>query len=249
LAIDSDRARSLAEAGLSVARISCDHVTPEGYRQIRGVDGYDKAVATMRHFRSLPQPIPVAVNVVISRLNQDVLHLFPDRAVEWGIQRLQFIPIHTRMSFRMGEEPFEPLVPSPEDLPRILATLKDVAKRLRKAGVQTNSSYYLKHFDRAYVPPRRVRCAAGSFAVVVTTFGEVVPCYPWFESPRGLNVRDMPLDEIVRSDEFQHIRTCVRKCCQACWDQGETEPSLLFHLPYLLRHPLEVLRQVRFNAA
>jgi len=248
LAIDADRARSLADAGLNVARISCDHVAAEGYQRIRGVDGYDQAVAAMRHFRSLPEPLPVAVNVVISRLNQDVIDQFPDRAVEWGIQRMQFIPIHTRMSFRMGDSAFAPLVPDVSDLPAILSALDRAADRLRAAGIGTNSSYYLRHFDRAYTSRRRVRCAAGSFAVVVTTFGEVVPCYPCPSESEGPSVCRMPLDEAVNSEAFRHLRNCARTCDKVCWDQGETEPSLLFHMPYVLRHPLEVLQQVRFNS-
>jgi len=246
LALGADRARSLVEAGLSVVRISCDHVNPEGYKAIRGVDGYHKVVAAMRHFRSLPKPIPVGVNVVISRLNQDSIGQFADRAIEWGVQKLQFIPIHTHLQHRtMDRAIFEPLMPALEDLPAIIEALKQATKRLREAGIRTNSTYFIDHFDLAYKPLRPVPCMVGVFSVTLTPFGEVVPCY---QIPSGLNIRDMPLDQIIRSKEFRELRRQVARCRMPCWDVGFAEPNLLFHLPYLLRHPVEALRQVRFNA-
>ena len=245
LAIDADLARSLAEAGLSVVRISCDHVTPEGYKAARGVDGYDKAVAAMRHFRSLPRPLNVCVNVVISRLNQDYICKFPERAVEWGVQKVQFIPIHMHLQHRrMDPEVFDPLVPSTEDTPGIIADLKRATERLREAGIRTNLSYFIDHFDLAYKPVRPVPCMAGIFSVHITPFGEVVPCY---QLSTGLNVRDMPLDRILRSREFRQMRRRVACCGMPCWDVGYAKSSLMYHIPYLLRHPAEAMQQVRFN--
>jgi len=245
LSIDLARARSLAHAGLSVAYISCDHPDREGYKAIRGVDGLDRVVAAIEHFRSLPTPIPVGINVVVSGLNQDALEALVARCIEWGVQKVQFIPVHTYLRYREMVRPaLEQLTPRREDLPAIKATLTRVTRRLQELGIETNSRFYIEHFETAYESVRSVPCLAGSLFVMVNPFGDVFPCY---QQQKGLNIRQTPLDAIVRSAEFREQRRCVVGCSLACWDAGSAEPSIRFHLPYLLRHPIEVYREARMH--
>ncbi|KKL24851.1 hypothetical protein LCGC14_2411200, partial [marine sediment metagenome] len=89
-----------------------------------------------------------------------------------------------------------------------------------------------------------VRCVSGLLSVIVGPFGEVSPCY---QVPTSLNVRDMSLEEIVLSEQFDDSRRRVAACEAACWDVGPAEPSICFHLPYLLAHPLKIWRQARLN--
>jgi MoaA/NifB/PqqE/SkfB family radical SAM enzyme len=245
LAVDRTRAQSLAEAGLSVAYISCDHPDRDGYKAVRGVDGLDRVVAAIGHFRSLPRPIPVGINVVVSRLNQDVLERLAARSVEWGVQKVQFIPVQTYLRYReMDRSALQQLVPRREHLPDIKATLQRVASRLRERGIETNSSFFIDHFEKAYEPIRSVPCLAGTLFVMINPFGYVAPCYQW---AKDLNIREMPLDEIVRSRAFRDQRASVRGCRRTCWDTGSAEPSIRFHFPYLLRHPVQIYREARMH--
>jgi len=245
LAIDQARARSLAQAGLSVVYVSCDHPDRDGYKAIRGVDGLNRVVAAVEHFRSLPEPIPVGINVVVSRLNQDALEALADRCIKWGVQKLQFIPVHTYLRYReMVQAALEQLTPRREDLPDIKATIGRIASRLQALGIETNSRFYIDHFETAYEFVRPVPCLAGSLFVMINPFGDVFPCY---QQQKGLNIRQMPLDAIVRSTEFRAQRRGVVGCNLACWDAGSAEPSIRFHLPYLLRHPIEVYREARMH--
>ncbi|MEN6503206.1 MAG: radical SAM protein [Planctomycetaceae bacterium] len=247
LAVTAQRAASLVNAGLGLVRISCDHVTPEGYKAIRGVDGYDRAVEAMRFFRQGPRPLCVGVNVVVTRLNQDVIEAFADRAAAWGVQKLQFIPVHAHLQHRnMDAATFEPLTPLTADLPAIKDALRRATRRLRAAGIETNSRYHIEHFDAAYQPRRVVPCVSGRLSVIVSAFGEVQPCYQY---PTGLNVRDMPLDRIVHSEGFRGACGCVSRCRLPCWDVGPAEPSIRLHLPHLLAHPLRTWRDARLAAS
>lgn len=245
LSISAERARSLVDAGLSVVYLSIDHPEPEGYRHIRGVDGYERAVRAIEHFRSLPQPIPVGVNMVVSSLNQDVIEQQADKCIAWGVTKAQFIPVHTHLRHRgMARELIEPLVPKREDLPAIKDALQSATAKLREAGIETNSPYFIRHFDRAYDPVRSVPCMAGTLFVSVNPFGYVVPCY---QQEHRLNVRDMPLDEIVQGPEYRELCRCVSNCSLACWDTGSAETSIRFCLRYLATHPLQIYEEARLH--
>ncbi len=245
LAITAERARSLVDAGLSVVYLSVDHPEPEGYRMIRGVDGYERVVQAIKHFRTQPCPIPVGVNMVVSSLNQDAIDKQAEKCIEWGVTKAQFIPIHTHLQHReMSRDLLAPLLPKLEDLPTIKASLRRATARLREAGIETNSRYFIDHFDRAYEPVRSVPCMAGTLFVNVNPFGFVVPCY---QQAQRLNVRDKPLDEIVRSEAYQELRRCVSRCSLACWDTGSAETSIRFCLRYLATHPLQVYEEARLH--
>lgn len=245
LLIDEKRARSLADAGLGVVYFSCDHPEAKGYQAIRGVDGLDRLRAAIEHLRSLPKPVPVGLNMVVSRLNQDVIERMAERAVEWGVRKLQFIPVHAHLRHRdMEMGIIHPLIPGPEDMPSIKGALKRATHRLRKLGIETNSRFFIKHFDVAYRPVRAVPCLAGTLFLTINPFGQVMPCYQ-LRTP--CNIREKPLDLIVRSPEYEAERANVARCYAACWDTGSAEPNIRFHLPYLLSHPLETYRQARMH--
>ncbi|MBN1345936.1 MAG: radical SAM protein [Phycisphaerae bacterium] len=245
LAIDEARATSLTEAGLSVAYISCDHPDPDGYREVRGVDGLDRVVSAIAHFQSGPKAIPVGINMVVSRLNQDAIERMAERCIEWGVVKAQFIPVHGLLRHRsIDRRSIEPLLPQTKDLPTIKAALRRATRRLRHSGIETNSEYFIDLFERAYEPVRTIPCMAGSLFVMINPFGDVVPCYQY---GGRLSIRGMPLEEIVRSEAFRKQRHCVAECSIACWDSGSAEPSIRFHLPYLLRHPIQIYQEARLH--
>jgi MoaA/NifB/PqqE/SkfB family radical SAM enzyme len=245
LLIDEKRARTLADAGLSVVYFSCDHPDPERYKAIRGVDGLDQLKTAIKHFQSLPRPVPVGLNMVVSRLNQDALEEMAQRAIEWEVQKLQFIPIHTHLQHRdMDPEVLRPMIPKAEDMPSIKARLLEITHRLRERGMETNSKFFIKHFDAAYKSVRSVPCFAGTLFVMVNPFGQVIPCY---QHRTTCNIRNMSLDVILRSKEYQEGRRLVTRCGQACWDTGSAEPNIRFYLPYLMSHPFEIYRQARMH--
>ncbi len=243
--IDRARARSLIDAGLSIAAISCEHPDPEGYKKVRGVDGLAQVAEAIGHFRSGPKPIAISINVVVSRLNQDAIERMAEQAIAWGVQKLQFIPVHMHLQHQ-GMDPaiLRPLIPAPEDMPQIKEALLRAVHHLRSHGIGTNSLPFIRRFDKAHDPGRWVPCYAGTLFVMVDSFGQVMPCYQY---RTGLNIRQTPLDEIVRSQAFQEARKSVARCQVACWDTGSAEPSVRLHLPYLLLHPIEVYSQARMH--
>ena len=243
LGISRERAKSLVDAGLTVVYISWDHCDRDIYMAIRGIDGVERVIATVNHFKSLPKPIPIGINITVSRLNETALEEIAERCIGWGVQKIQFIPIHTHLQQRnMDKDIFKPLLP--KDINTIRETLQRVTRRLRKLKIATNSDYFINHFDYSYRPLRAVPCIAGFLYAIIDPFGEVIPCY---EFPSGLNVREKQLDEIVNLEHFQTLRESVVNCSVPCLDACSAEPSIRFYMPYLLRHPLEIYRQARMH--
>ncbi len=245
LNVDHKRAKSLTDAGLSVVYISYDHPDRDGYKAIRGVDGLDRVIHAVRCFRSLPHPIPVGINMTISRLNQDMPERLAQRCVEWGVQKIQFNLIHTHLQHQhMEKDRFIPLLPRPEDVPGIKRTLRRVTRSLRGLGVATNSDFFVRRMEKTYAPIRPIPCMAGFSSVVINPWGEVMPCYM---HPTGLNIRNHALDRLLRTRGFEEGRVQVRHCKIPCWDTGSAEPAIRFHLPYLLTHLSEVWQQARMH--
>ncbi len=243
LSIDKEKARALGDSGLSVAYVSMDHHTREGYKSIRGVDGLNAASEAVRLFSSLPRPISTGVNITVSRLNQNSLGEIADYAANLGAAKIQFTPIHSHLQHReMNKAELEALFPTEPE--RLKVSLRHITRRLRKRGIETNSTFFIEHFECAYKPVRPIPCVAGCLFVTVDAFGGVMPCY---ELQSGANIREMQLDEILKSDQFRKQRACVRKCATPCFDTGSAEPSIRFYPPYFLTHPFEILRQYRMH--
>ncbi|MEW6201637.1 MAG: radical SAM protein, partial [bacterium] len=193
LGISQERAKSLVDAGLTVVYISWDHCDRDIYKAIRGIDGVEGAIATVNNFKSLPKPIPIGINITVSRLNETALEEIAEQCIGWGVQKIQFIPIHMHLQQKnMDEIIFKPLLP--DDINSIKATLRRIVNRLRKLKIETNSSFFIEHFDYAYRPVRAVPCISGFLYAIIDPFGEVTLCYQY---PTGLNVRKLPFDEII----------------------------------------------------
>ncbi|MBZ0274392.1 radical SAM protein [bacterium] len=241
--IDDARAASLADAGLSMVYVSCDHHKPEGYKAIRGVDGLPKVVRAIRAFRSRPAPVPVGVNVTVMRDNIAVLDELAAFLVGLGVQKIQFTPVHTALQQRhMDRAAFDNLLPTDDEWETAKATLARIVDDLNARGIHANSPLFVRRIDDAYRPGRAVPCVAGFLFVIVEPNGDVKACYN--ERPAG-NIRQAPLEEIVAGADYRAQCEIVRGCTQPCWDIGITEPAIRFHLPYLAAHPIETYRQAR----
>ncbi len=243
LAIDAARAKSLAAAGLRAVYLSCDHHDPEGYKRIRGVDGLEKVAAAAGYFGNLTNPVPVGVNVTVSSMNENALERIVEVCAGWGVQKIQFTPVHSHLQHRnMDPKIFEPLVPGDPVAAR--AALRRVSRRLRKAGIETNSRKFIENFENAYKPVRAVPCYAGFLFATVSAFGDLMPCH---EYSNGLNVMDEPLDYLLSCDRYEELLRKVARCRMPCLDTGSAEPSIRLHAPYVLAHPFEILRQARMH--
>ena len=243
LAIDRNLAGTLADSGLSIIYFSLDHPTRKGYQAIRGVDGFHRVLASVEHFRALPNPIPVGINIAISKMNQDVLLELADLCIRLGVQKVQFTPVHSHLQHRnMSEQVFKQLYPT--DMELVKRTVREAVQRLRKSGILTNSDMFINNMEMAYKPGRIVPCMSGFLYMIISPFGEVMPCYQY---PTGMNIRDKNLAEILTSETMQQHRRKVVRCARPCLDIGSAGPNIRFYPPYALFHLYECYQQMRLH--
>lgn len=78
--------------------------------------------------------------------------------------------------------------------------------------------------------PRLLPCEAGLVNFFVDPYGDVYPCNGleskyWKESMG--NIRTMTsFEELWRSEQAEHIRSCVRNCPKNCWMVGTAAPVM-----------------------
>lgn len=89
-----DRARALAEAGLTAANISIDSPDPRLHDKIRGVKGsWKRTVKGFRRLRRRLKKGNLRLNTVVGRLNYASLVGLPELAAELGANGLNLIPL------------------------------------------------------------------------------------------------------------------------------------------------------------
>ncbi len=241
LAVTASRAKELARAGLSVVHISLDSADRAEYEIIRGVDGLEAVLNTIKYFRSCVPPVPVGINVTLTSLNENSLRDIVEMCVPLDVSRIQFTPVHAHMQHRgISGKVFDKL--KPVDMTKLMKTLLDMELQLKKRNIRTNSHYFLEHLQNAYRPVRTVPCVAGFLFVIIDSFGNVMPCY---EYASGGNIRKNELVSIINSPGFKASKERVKTCVAPCLDVGSAEPAIGFHLPYICLHPYEIYCRAR----
>jgi MoaA/NifB/PqqE/SkfB family radical SAM enzyme len=243
LSITPERAASLAEAGLSMIYISCDHCEPEKYRLIRGVDGFDRAVSAAESFKSLKSSLPVGVNIVVSSRNELELEDIADFFSRLKVDKVQFTPVNRLPQHKgMSDEALAPLIP--KDIDGVKASLRRISKKLGLLGIDSNSGYFIENFHLAYEGRRKHPCYAGFLWVVIDPAGNVMPCY---EHETHLNLREKTIDEILESEEFRSRLSDVKSCAARCFDCGSAETSARMRLTRAAVSPLRIYRELKMH--
>lgn len=242
LLLDRHNIKMLIDSGLSSINISCDHVDPEKYFQLRGVNQVEQVFAALKNITSCKRKIPVAVNVVVSRKNINDVEKIAAVLAGFKVAKIQFIPINFRLRHRPeASDTIRQLLPDIDDMEPLKTRLLKIIRSLRRRGIESNSDFFINHFDCAYKPVRPVACMAGVLFAMIDPFGNVSPCY---EIGTGLNIKEMTLQEIVEHQKFSAGLKKVCRCRRPCWDTGSAEPSIRVSFSYALLHPFETMKQV-----
>ncbi|OQA83583.1 MAG: Cyclic pyranopterin monophosphate synthase [bacterium ADurb.Bin236] len=243
LSITPERAASLADAGLSMIYISCDHCAPEKYRLIRNTDGFDSVVSAVENFKSLKRPVPVGINVAVSSLNESALEDIADFFAGMKADKIQFTPVNRLPQHKsMTEETLEPLVP--KDIEGVKSTLRKIAGKLDSLHIRSNTRHFIDNIHLAYEGRGRVPCYAGFLWVVIDPAGNVMPCY---EYDTGLNIREKTIEEIMDSGEFRSRLKDVKACGAKCFDCGSAETGARMRLAHAVGRPFEVYGEIRMH--
>ena len=222
--LNPENVKRLADSGVNTVSISIESPDREIHDALRGAGSFDGAVRGVRLLREFAPSVQVGVNVVITARNFRGMAGMVAFAESLDAHQVKFAPIHTnllhrRKDFQNGGE----LLFRPEDLEELNREVKSLAEVTMHSRLHTTSPMFLSKVTCLYQNPPSFRCYAGYIACVITPSGEVSPCSDF----DGIgSIRDMPLEDIWRSREFQALREKVCHCQTACWDTTNAEASI-----------------------
>ncbi len=206
---------------LDMVIFSLDHPSPE-HDRMRGMPGLFEAISTsIRRLEQSPRPPRLAVNSVISRLNQDVVFDLAEWARNMRVS-VYFNPIEVGLLGRPET------ARSKEDLAVDERQLAEILRRLtvlKGRGYPILNSYnYLRTFTDGKQP---YRCHVRKLCVELRPNGDLIDCLDRF-CPMA-NVRGASLSEILARPDIRQ-RRLREVTCHVCNNADVIDASYLWEL-------------------
>jgi MoaA/NifB/PqqE/SkfB family radical SAM enzyme len=212
--VTEETARALADTGLASVNLSLDGPDAETHDRLRGRPGsFARVLRAAARLAAVPRrPYRIALTCALGPGNAPRVDALLGRARDLGVDRVGFLPVHTRSGGL-----------APEDGAAAQAAAR-LAARSPEDPLLDNSRAYLDLFPRAFSgAPSPVPCHAPRTSIVVDCYGAVYPCVP-------LNAARHPVGEgdvraLWRSETYRRAREAL-KGCRACYWNCHTEMNL-----------------------
>jgi radical SAM protein with 4Fe4S-binding SPASM domain len=259
-ALNKERARLAAEAGLQSVSVSIDGLR-DTHDALRGVTGsYDGALHALANLAEVG--IPVSVNTQICRPSRKEIEALYEILLPYGIHSWQI-----QITVAMGRAADEPeLLLEPYHMLEVLPMVARLKKRTNETGVRlwpgNNIGYFgpYESFINAELPRGHMAsCGAGRFTLGIEANGDIKGCpsLPTKDYVGG-NIRENTLKDIWERgsamrftrdrtvDElWGYCRTCyyAEDCMAGCTWTGHVLFGKRGNNPYCHHRALEFLRQ------
>ncbi|MBL7197165.1 MAG: radical SAM protein [Candidatus Omnitrophica bacterium] len=245
--LNKDTISSFKKAGLKTISVSLDSHIPEVHNDIRGLRCFNPAVDGMRLIKEIAPEIKVIINCVLNRRNINNLINIYKLALDLKVDGIKFPPIHKIAKQDDVEvKRIKDLFFDREDAPKIGERIEELIEFDKSYSLLATSYYYFRRVHYLYSRRRiRHRCFSGITTCLITSYGEVSPCYNFhnFGKVAG-NVREKGFLDIWNSPEFKRIRQEVKECKYPCWDLCTEEPSLRLNIAFVLKNFKLILREM-----
>lgn len=244
LLMSSENVRRLRESGVNTVSISIESPDPAIHDQLRGAGSFERAVEGIKRLRAEAPEVHVGINYVITTTNFRNMAAMVPFAESLGVHQLKVAPIHTNLLHKRKRiEQYANLIFGEEEVAELGREVAELMRAARQSTIQTTSSMFLSGVSSLYNRPRRFRCYAGYAACAIHPSGMMVPCC---DMEAATSVRDVPLEVLWRSKEFQALRHQVHTCNRSCWDTTNAELSLRLRPSSLLAEVKETWRDIKF---
>jgi len=212
LARHADQVRELCER----VTVSLDGATPETYRAIRGVDGFNAVCNGIR--AAVARGLPVTLRCTVQRGNFRELPGLVRLALALGVEQISFlaVDVSTHVAFARAEDYERTMALRPDDLPAFAAVLdeleRDFAAELaqgfiaeRLAKLRRLHQYFAALLGQGSFPA--VRCNAPRFSAVIGADGHLQPCY-FIDGATRLD--GQPLAQALNAPAMAALRRDIR---------------------------------------
>ena len=233
--LTEETVRRFQGTSLRSISVSLDSSEAEQHDFIRAKPNcFAESIQGIRLLKELAPGIKTTINFTISKANLNTLSEMISLARELRVDKVNFAPIHTNLQHRhKPKKLFKDLLLDENDIPVLRQELQKLKQLATKNDVRISSNIFLDGIPAFYTQPSRWHtCYAGYASCTISSGGQVSPC---LDIPSSLNVRDMPLDKIWHSSEFQKLREKIDTCTIPCWDTTNTEIAIRFTVAGLLQ--------------
>jgi len=242
--LDRENVLRLRDSGINTISISVESPVREIHETLRGRGTFDPAIESIRLLRELAPQVRIGINYLITTVNYKNMAAMIPFAESLGVHQIKFAPIHTNLLHKRKRlESYRDLIFTGEAIDDLDREVRELMKAAAHSRIQSTAPMFLSGIAQLYTKPRRFKCYAGYAACAVTPSGIVVPCC---DMEGAISVRDKPLDEIWRSEEFKQLRRQVSHCNSSCWDTTNAELSLRLRPASLIGDLLETWRDIGF---
>ncbi|HEX55440.1 MAG: hypothetical protein DRO95_00130 [Candidatus Altiarchaeales archaeon] len=209
----------LINSGLTAIYVSMDSADAETYRDIRGVDAFDKVISSVKKIlneRNNKRKPKVLFNITMNNYNIDQIPRIIELGREIGLDGITLQPVHDspRDHLTIHEESIR--IPK-ENILKVEQVIKNCSKEIG-SFLKHPEGYYNK-FPIFFAKPealKKIRCFAGLVIAHIDAYGNVYPCEEKFA--KFGNIREKSLREIWFSDNADSIRNRIKKGDHPiCW--------------------------------
>jgi Fe-coproporphyrin III synthase len=201
--------------------VSLDGADAATYKEIRGLDAFDKVCAGIRS--AADHGVRPGIRVTVQRANYRQLPTFVDLARELGAKQVSFLAVDVANPHAFGrtDDFVSDLALQPADLAefeQVLSALeRDHTAEFRR-GFIAESPQKLRRIHQYFAAVRgqtsypQVRCNAPEFSAVVGATGRVQPCF-FIAGPMGPTLSDAPgrsLADTLNGAGMTALRTAIR---------------------------------------
>ena len=219
-------AKKLVESGIDTIVVSLDSTTPEGYKQIRRVDGFEKTINGIKNVlkfrKGLKYPPTVITAATISERNIDEVPLLLKQSEKLGVDSMQIVPAQPVETVKNEFN---------KDTNEKLKKIFEFLIKEKKSGKIIDDSFeYLNYgLDKLNGKNVRIKCFAPYIELHIDCFGNAYPC----SALMGLNkpiayIRNSSVKDFWFSKKMEKYRKKMANC-QACDYMCHRELSLPFN--------------------
>ncbi len=219
--IDEDKARAIADSGLSTINISLDSFKEATHDYVRGVPGvYQKALKAIGYLDTHCPDLQKGICTIICGINlDDILELTHvvegDQRLEWiyfmAVMQPNNTPPHARW---YDEEVFKCLWP--QDIRKAHAVVDRLIELKRKGHKIVNQIPQLKAFKSYFADPQKfvktAKCNM-SRALHISAVGDVFVCFRWEKLG---SIKTDRLEGLWNSDQAKTARRNIAGCTHNC---------------------------------
>jgi MoaA/NifB/PqqE/SkfB family radical SAM enzyme len=219
--IDEDKARAIADSGLSTINISLDSFKPETHDYVRGVPGvYAKTQKAIAYLDAHCPTLKKGICTIICGINlDDILELTrliqADQRLEWIYFMAAMQPNNTPAQARWYEESaFKELWP--HHIKKAHEVLDRLIELKRKGHKIVNQIPQLRAFKSYFTNPGKFVKTAEcnmSRALHISAVGDVFVCFRWEKLG---SIKTDRVEDLWRSDKAKVVRTHISGCAQNC---------------------------------